>query len=341
MKDLLVSIDQGGSKTDVVIFASSGELLLRYDDKRLRETIDAPFEEIRWTLIEKVVLASLQALGASIIEVEHIIAALCGADWPEDYTRMRELLASHLKISSHRITIVNDSMAALRAGQPFREGRMNSAVIYAGTMFNCSLISSSGSSYTYGQLVNGEDHGAFAIGRQVWGAILDSYNGLLQPTLMTNLLLQRVKADSVLEICQMFNENSLAFSPVSYASILFQAVKCGDMVARNIFCKFARRWTDYFGKGAQMVGYTDESEVALYLSGGIFKNCPDLWLNEIKRNLSQYRYKVDCSIAKHEPVMGAVLLLLEMLNKIPLDEHIIGKITRSIPYKSLMIDSSI
>lgn len=341
MKELLIAIDQGGSKTDLVIFSLDGKLLLRTNDKFIRLEHIGSFEGKRWYYIEKLITGALELLDASVSDIAGIVAALCGADWQEDYRQMQEELARRLHIPQEIITIVNDCVAALRGGQPINEMKQNSAVIYAGTMFNCALESSSGKSYTYGRMINADDHGAFAIGKQVWNAIIDAYNGFQEPTIMTNILLEKYDADSVQDICEKFTSNSLVFQPITFASVLFQAIEREDMVAKIIFSKFANRWTRYVINGAHLVGFTAHTVVSLYLAGGVFKNCPQLWLKEIEQCLNQYKYNIDCSLSKLEPVAGAMLLLLEKFYQRPLCDQVIDNIVQSDLYSTLVIDSDI
>lgn len=341
MKDLLIAIDQGGSKTEVIVFSPDGRLLLRTNDKDIRLESVGSFEDNRWFFIEQTILNALKHLGGVSADICGVIAAMCGADWPDDYQHMHEVIASRLHIPTDRVYVINDCVAALRAEQPIIGDKPDSAIIYAGTMFNCSLESKLGSLYTYGRLINGEDHGAFAIGKQVWNAILDSYNGFQDPTLMTNIFLERQNAASVLEVCEKFTNNSLAFRPVSFAPILFQAVEKEDIVAKKIFCKFADRWTRYVIKGAPLVGFTSKTDISLFLSGGVFKNCPQLWMKEIKQCLSHYTYRIDCSLAKLEPIAGAIIMLLEKYYHKQLDRQVLINLKQSDVFKTLLINSTI
>lgn len=337
MKNILIAIDQGGSKTELIAFSDTGDLLFRTNDRGIREEKKGSFEDNRWFFITKLVNDSLHALGASISDVSGIMAALCGADWPEDYDTMHCSIVNHLGIAPERVFIVNDCVAALRAGQPIMGEKQDCAVIYAGTRFNCSLLSKSRESYTYGRFVNVNDHGAYAIGQQVWRAVVDSYNGFQEPTLMEALLLRHYHMDYFAEICQCFSMNKLSVVPVDLVSLFFEAIKKDDKIAKSIMSKFSSRWVKYVICGTHKVNITKDCILHLYLSGGLFKNCPNLWLEEIQRSVSLYDFPVRCTLGRLEPVGGAVMLLLEKFRKGTIDKKTADNLINSPIYKGLLV----
>lgn len=337
MNKLLISIDQGGSKTDIAIISCNGELLYRGNDKEFRSPNNCNFESKRWYYISKLVQASLVAIGASLGEVDCLLAALCGVDWIEDYSKAKVILSNKLRIEQKKIIVVNDCTAALRACLPLDFQRQNSAIIYAGTMFNCSVVTESGQSYTYGRFVNGNDQGAYAIGLSVWKSILDSYNGFQEHTVMENMMLKSQKINSIPELIEEITTNKRLFLPITYAPIFFHALEVGDKVAINIFNYFVQRWVRYVTEGIHRVGLSLESSICVYLSGGVFKNCTRLWINAITEELKKSNLQFTCSLSAYEPIAGAVIMLLERMYMRPLNFQTINEITSSPIFQSMMI----
>ena len=333
MEKVLISLDQGNSKTDIVIVSCSGCIVAR--ECYVYECIDFDFE--RWAIIKEIVVRLLSSINATLCDVEYLLAAVCGADREEDNVRIQQILSEILGISNNRITIVNDSQAALRAGMPFQAGPGNYAVVYAGTMFNCTLLSHSGKKYTYGHLVNGCDNGSFAMGRLAWETVIDSYNGFCDSTIMESIFLNHYGSKSISSLSTDFYSNKKTFSPCSFSKLLFTAVEHNDIVATEIMSKFAHRWAMYVVNGLSKICISVDENIDVVLAGGIFKNCSDLWLDLIKSEIREYCPNAFCSLSSVEPVVGAVLLLLEKINRGTLSAEIINNVKKSKLYKQLQI----
>lgn len=335
MSRLLIAIDQGGSKTELAVATTNGELLYRANDKHLRTCNYHDFESQRWQYIFKLTEESLEAVDATIADVDCMLAAVCGADWEEDIVRISNILSTIFGLASKKIIVINDCDAAFRACMPIALEMQNSAVIYAGTMFNCSIVSASNKSFTYGRLVNADDQGAYAIGYAVWRALIDSYNGFQEPTLMEKLFEELTETKSISEYIKDITTNSKNISPLSYAPILFKAVNENDRIASEIFDCFVKRWVKYVIAGAFKVGLTNNSSVRVYLSGGVFKNCPQLWYKRINDELARYSFNSSCYFANYEPIAGAMLLLLEKKYGNPLNNLMVNKIVDSKHFRSM------
>lgn len=334
MEHLLIAIDQGGTKTEVLVLTTKGELLSHTDDRDIRKYGDN-FEVTRWFYINYAIQKALSILGVSLDSVDYVLAAICGADWDEDYIRLQKLLSTSLCISKEKVIIVNDCIAALRSGMKITRTKQNFAVIYAGTRFNCSLISQNGLRYTYGRYINSVDHGAFAMGMQVWSSVIDSYNGLQESTMLEKLFLQYHKVSSISELYADFTNGRREFNPTQYTSLLMKAAKLRDKIAIELVTRFAYRWTQYVIFGLPKVGLTNMSKFTLILAGGIFKNCDILLVSSIRKELINKCPNSSCSLATLEPVAGSALLLLERYYGIPLEQGIIDRFIHSSIYITL------
>lgn len=339
MRKILVAVDQGGSKTEVVLLLDSGELLIRLDDNKLRSKYLGDFESKRWLLLSGIIRAALLRIDATIEDVECVMAGVCGADWPDDYGVMQMLLSQELGIRYEKVIIVNDCVAALRSVQTMEWSDQNYGVLYAGTMFNCALESELGKTFVYGRFVNMQDQGSCAIGYKAWQAIIDSFNGFQDPTLMEKLALSYYKTNSLSKLYADFTNERQQFSPMAFASVLFQAVASGDKIAHDILFGFAHRWVKYVINGAPKVGLKRKDRMNLVLTGGVFKSCAQQWLKAIECEVGKYDYNIICSLSKIEPVIGDVLLLLERYYQRPLNSKIIDKVTSSPVYKTLLIQN--
>ena len=144
MGNVLIALDQGNSKIELVIASTRGHILARerltYPQIRNIEE----FEKVRWRYIRDVFCKAMLSLNKSNADIVCLLAAVCGADCREDCKEVQQILSETLCIKKEIITVINDSVAALHSVIPLDNGTSNHSVIYAGSMLNCSLLSHKG-----------------------------------------------------------------------------------------------------------------------------------------------------------------------------------------------------
>ena len=337
MEHLLVAIDQGETKTDVIVLKSTGEICAYVTDKDLRDS-NTDFDNNRYLFIHHSIQQAILETNSSLDNVDYILAALCGVDWKEDYDNMQNTLSNTLLFPKEKIIIVNDCIAALRAGMPFHRHNDNYAVICAGTRLNCLLWSKDGMKYTYGRFINIEDHGAYAIGQHIWSAIIDSYNCFQSSTILEAKLLQLYKKESLTDLYAGFTSNRVMFNPSKFAHLLVEAVKCHDKVSIDIMNTIVHRWVQYIVRGLSKVALTNEAKFTVILAGGVFQNHDSPFIERIKYELSIYCPNADCAVASLRPVAGAAILVLEEYHKDKLDINIEERFTGSLIYNKLIVN---
>lgn len=335
MEHLLVAIDQGETKTDVIVLKCSGEICAYVTDKDFRNSM-ANFDNNRYLFIYHSIQQAILEIHSSLDNVVYILAAMCGADWQEDFVNMQNTLAKTLLFPKEKIIIVNDCIAALRAGIPFRRDNDNYAVICAGTRLNCSLWSKDDMKYTYGRFINIEDHGAYAIGQHIWSGIIDSYNGFQSSTILEAKLLQFYNKKSLADLYACFTCNNIVFNPSKFAHLLVEAIKCNDKVSINIMNTIAHRWVQYIVRGLSKVALTHESKFTVILTGGVLQNYESPFIERIKYELKNYCPNATCVVASLKPVVGAAILVLEEYHKDKLDINIEKRFTDSLIYKRIL-----
>ena len=335
MNHFLIAIDQGGTKTDVLVLTNTGEILAYADDRDIREFNDH-FEDKRYFYIRNTIKKALLTINSSLDDVDYILAAMCEADWEEDYIKMQNILFSTLSFPKDKIIIVNDSIAALRSGMPLNKTDSNYAVICAGTRFNCSLLSQNGKEYTYGRFINNKDHGAFAIGQQIWSAIIDSHNGFQVPTILEKLFLKYYGKESLLKLYVDLTSNRVEFNPSQLALLLVEAVNCDDEIAINIMDNFVYRWVQYVIQGLYKIDLTNKTKFTLVLAGGIFQNGDTHYIDKIKHELNHRCPNADCAVSPLKPIAGAAFLLLDKYYNEIIDQSIIDQFINSSFYQKLL-----
>lgn len=307
MAKYYLAIDQGGSKTEALIFEENGSILAFADDRDLRK----PGESYYSRQGEWIRYAAERALDKAGLPLGGLSGACCslnGADWKEDYERLRKLVSAELGLSESGIRIVNDCIGAMRGGASCG----NRAVICAGTGMNCALQAEDGREYIYGYFVNAPDQGGGALGTKAWQAILDAYTELGPKTMLTDLLLARHGETDLTALYKKFTSNRIVFRNYDLSPILMRAGREGDPVALQILGTAAERMVCYIEKAARKLSLEQE-RVNLVLTGGVFKGDGSVFYEMIEKCIQRKRLNFVCTPAQYEPVAGAALLLLDEL----------------------------
>ena len=302
-----LAIDQGGSKTEALIFGQDGRILAFADDRDLRVPGESYYSlQGRW--IRYAAEKALEKAELSLSDLAGACCSLNGADWESDYQRLRTLVSNELGLAEANILIVNDCIGAMRGGT----SGGNQAVLCAGTGMNCAVRAADGREYIYGYFVNAPDQGGGALGTRAWQAILDAYTGLAPQTLITQLLVQHHGETDLVELYKKFTTNKIVFRNYDLSPLLMRAAKANDPVAVNILETAARRMVTYIEKAAQKLDLQQE-QVTLVLTGGVFKGDGEEFFQTIERNIAARGLNFVCTQAHYEPVAGAALLLLDEL----------------------------
>ena len=317
-----LAIDQGGTKTDALLLTREGKILARVDDRDIRQHGEN-FNNMQGRFIRHVAEKAFAIVGESLDHLDGVCAAVCGANWDEDYVYLHNLVVTTLAIPPELAVIVNDCIAALRGGLPFHSGRQNCAILCAGTRMNCALRSAEGNKYVYGFFIGGGDQGAFTLGHQAWFAVIDSHNGFDRPTMLEDIFLKYHNASSVTALYADFTTERCPFTAPAYAPFLFDAAYADDVVAGRIIRRYARRWARFVTLGLPKIGLAADAPFTLVLSGGLFKGNGDILSNAIIAAVTKDCPNVVCLSATLEPVAGSALLLFEKLHGHPLPVEVI------------------
>lgn len=300
-----LSIDQGGSKTEALIFSHEGHILAFADDRDLREPGESYIKmQGRW--IRYAAEEALRKVGLSLQDLDGACCSLNGADWPEDYVRLRKLVSHELGLTEENIMIVNDCIGAMRGGT---DGG-SQAVLCAGTGMNCAVRGADGRELIYGYFVNAPDQGGGAIGTKAWQSILDAHTGLGPETALTGLLLELHGETDLIELYKKFTSNQVVFKNYDLSPLVMRGAKMGDHVAEEIVETAAKRMVSYMEIAAKKLEL-EEEQITLVLTGGVFKGDGEVLFHRIEQIIEQKGLRFTCSAADYEPVAGAALLLLD------------------------------
>jgi N-acetylglucosamine kinase-like BadF-type ATPase len=322
-----MGIDQGGTKTDIVIADHTGRILGVGND---RDWIKVAGERraVRMIRVKYAADKAVADAGLDLGNIQSVSASCNGADWDFEYAIGRKNLRNTLGIDN--VALYNDCIGALRGGTEIK-GR-DCAVICLGTGANCAVMNRKGEEYIYAYYLKDIHQGAGAIGKFVFQAVYDAEAGIGEKTLLTSLLLEKTGYQSVNELYMSvttgFTETDTPWKPSykEYSPLLFQAIKMGDPVAGQYIEWFCRELAHYVIVAAGKLEMKDR-EIAMVLSGGVPKS-GSIMLELLQKRLKEHLPGIICLNARFEPVIGALLLEYDRLYP----EGIPGDVMRKIDH---------
>jgi N-acetylglucosamine kinase-like BadF-type ATPase len=330
-----MGIDQGGTKTDVVIADHTGHILGTGNDRGWTP-VSGERRAVRMIRVKYAAEKAASDAGIPLENIERVSASCNGADWAFEYEVGRKNLRNTL--GTGQVSLYNDCIGALRGGTETKH--RDCAVICLGTGANCAVKNREGDEYIYAYYLKDIHQGAGAIGRFIFQAVYDAESGMGEKTLLTALLLEKTGYKTVDELYMSITtgrtETELPWRPEhkEYSPLLFQAIKMGDKVAREYVEWFCRGLARYVVNAARKLKMEDR-EITLVVSGGVPKS------GSIMTDLLQQRLKEDlpgitCLNALFEPVIGALLLEYDRLYPEGIPADVIGEMKRSCTERNLL-----
>lgn len=300
-----LAIDQGGTKTDAIVVSASGDILSAGNDR----TIRAYGENYALNQAQFIRLAAgnaLSAAGIGIEQIDGVCAALNGADWDHDYPRLRALTADALETDPSKVTVINDCIGAMRGGTADRR----CAVLCIGSGLNCAVRNGDEGEIIYGYFIAECDQGGGALGREVWRAVVDQYNGLGRETLLTPLTLEHFSMDAIPQLYIAFTDGTIPFDLKRLAPVLMRAAVAGDAVALGIIAQTSDRLCRYITCAMDRLGM-DDQPLTLVISGGVTKGDGCVLTDALRHRMRALKPAVRCVSAAYEPVAGTALVALD------------------------------
>ena len=287
---LMLSIDQGGTKTDVLIADDKGHIL-GYGNDRDWIPVTGERRGLRMIRIRHATDIAIRDAGISLAEVGYVSASCCGADWDFEYEVGRKNIRNTLGIKD--VELYNDCIGALRGGTEML-GR-DCAVLCLGTGANCAIFNREGQMHTYHYYMKQIHQGAGAIGRFIFQAVFDAEAGLGEKTALTGLLLEESGYSSVDELFMHIttgrteDEGPLQLEHKDYCPLLFRAIEQGDKLATDYLNWLCKELVAYVAIGVEKLSIDDRA-LNVVLSGGVPKGGNIMYerLHDSKRAVTKH-----------------------------------------------------
>jgi N-acetylglucosamine kinase-like BadF-type ATPase len=296
----VLGIDAGGTKTVCILADADGRIVAeaRGTGANLQAAGELEVEKVLHQVMETV-LSEWDGLPAAIC------LGIAGVDRPEDGEAVRGIMR---RIGFKTPTlVVNDALVALVAGAGDNPG----VVLVSGTgsiAYGRDAAGRAARSGGWGYLL-GDEGGGYWIGRAALSAVVRQYDGRGPATLLTELVLERLKlASPTALIREIYDRDVHRQTITGLASLVQTATERRDAVAADILHRAGAELAAAVGSVITRLEMRGDVFPTI-LAGGIFRGVP--WLvGDVKRRISEVAPRSEVRLLDVEPAIGAVRLAI-------------------------------
>lgn len=297
---VVVAVDGGGSKTDVVALELDGTVVAH----RRGPGSSPHFEGLDASVV---VVDALVRAVAGERPVAHAGLYLSGLDLPIEIERYRDAIARH-DWAAASLTVDNDLYALLRAGTD----EPDAVAIVCGTGVNAIGLRADGAEVRFPSLgpLSGDWGGGSGLGEAVLWHAARAVDGRGPATALVGEIERRLGIGSVGELIEAihFGERD-ASELITLAPAVFEAARAGDAVAIGLVDRQATELADFARACLTRLGLLDH-EVPVVLGGGIAQSGDERLLRGIRAGVSRFAPRARVTVVDAAPIVGAALLAL-------------------------------
>lgn len=312
----IMGVDQGGTKTDVVVSDIYGNIVGYGKGKGAYHIVDGVAAAT--AAVKEAGNMAIEKAGISSENIELLAAGMTGMDWPTDYPVLKSVLVNAMGISS--VKIYNDSIIAMYGGTTKSSG----AVMCAGTGLNVAVRSPDGKESILGFYIRNEDQGGSALAGRAIQKVFFSNIKLCGKTELTKLFCDYAKKTSVDDLLYLYSTDENFSSSIRYLVPQIIDTARHDEVAGKLITEFAEDLSKYVYVGLNKFNMLD-SFTDVVLSGSVLKGKDNLLTEKIVGCVKKFAPNSSIIRAKYAPVIGACLLALMNLDHFENDKGIILK----------------
>ncbi|MEC3978782.1 N-acetylglucosamine kinase [Amycolatopsis sp. H20-H5] len=306
-RDLVVAIDGGNSKTDVLVVSREGRVLGKSRGPGASpQNIGVP------ACVEALEGLVLNALDSAGLPRErpfgvHTSAYLAGLDFAREEEALHAALFA--RGWSDTLTVGNDTLALLRAGTQDGIG----VAVVCGAGINGAGIGPDGSEHRFPALgkISGDWGGGFRLGEEaLWWAVR-AEDGRGPGTALREAVAGHFGADTVVDVVRRLHFEELATSSIhGLCPLLFRVAAAGDEVAGDVVTRFVEEVSLLVAVILRKLGLTTEAP-EIILGGGVLTGVEPQVIGEIERRCLKVAPRAVVRVTDVDPVVGAALFGLD------------------------------
>jgi N-acetylglucosamine kinase-like BadF-type ATPase len=327
---LLLAVDGGNSKTDVVLGTATGEILAF-----VRGPGSSPHNlgvPGSMRLLDELIAdaRSAAAVPAGAV-VDHASVYLAGADLPVEVER---LYAAVSAMNWARTCVVdNDTFALMRAGTSMPDA----IAVVCGAGINCAGRVADGRSARFPSL--GEISGDWGGGHHLatlalWHAARGE-DGRGRPTALSAAVAVHFGRSTVESVSFGLHLGEIPTERISeLAPLLFAVAAAGDEVASEVVRRQVDEILALHRVAADRLGLRDAPHTVV-LGGGVLRARHPQLHEPLIAGIAAYAPRADVTVVTDPPVVGAALLALDALGAAPATEQVLREALRRAPDAAL------
>jgi N-acetylglucosamine kinase-like BadF-type ATPase len=303
---VLLAVDGGGSKTDVLVLAVDGTVLAHTRGGGSCPQVIGVAPAL--AVIDELVREALAQVSRP--RVLRVGVYLSGLDLPvEIETFSAALHALPWFLQAAGVVVENDTFALLRAGTASHEA----VAVVCGTGINCVGRRADGVTARFPALgrISGDWGGGFELGEQaVWHAAraLDGRGG---PTILATLVPAALGRPTMAAVIEDLHFGHLDHDDIALLSpVLLDAAGRGDRVAIGVVERQADEIAALALAALRRLGL-DDAAVPVVLGGGVLAARDDALTEGIRSRIAAGAPGAHLVFVADRPVLGAAFLVLE------------------------------
>ncbi len=305
---LLLAVDGGNSKTDVLVADLSGRVRAHVRGPScapIHHGLDGAMDALD-LLVRRALGNATSAAGAEPAHPAVGVFALAGADLPHEE---EELLAACRRRGWVRRTVVrNDAFALLRAGTDRGWG----VAVVCGAGMNAVGVGPDGSVVRFPALgpISGDWGGGSDVGLAALAAAVRAQDGRGRPTVLATAVPAHFGLPDPLAVTVALHLGELPERRlVELAPVLFDAARHGDPAAREVVLRLAGEVTAFAVAALDRLSVAaDEPDVVL--GGGLLRAGLPLLDDAVRAGIRRHAPGATVQTVDVEPIVGAGLLAL-------------------------------
>ncbi|WP_243841998.1 N-acetylglucosamine kinase [Microbacterium hydrocarbonoxydans] len=301
--DLVLAVDGGGSKTDVVLLDTAGAVLAWERGPGSSPQLEGLAESVR--IIDALVRAALGDRDPARLAQAGLY--LSGLDLAEEIDAFRTAIAGMPWAQGPHVA-ENDLHALLRAGTDAPDA----VAVICGTGMNAIGVRGDGAVARFPALgpLSGDWGGGTELGGAVVWHAARAEDGRGPETALRSLLLETVGAPSVNALIEDVHLGRRADDGfATLAPLVFEAAHAGDAIARAVVQRQAEEVVAYARACVTGLGL-QRTSIPVVFGGGVARARDPLLLHGITRGLEEHVPDARLEIVDAPPVRGAALLAL-------------------------------
>jgi N-acetylglucosamine kinase-like BadF-type ATPase len=333
VSELLLAVDGGNSKTDLVLLAADGTVVAA----SRRPTVShqqVGLEEAGRRLRQQVGALAASA-GRPVTEPIAALAVLClaGMDLPSDE---RALMRLHARTGiAAALVLENDTVAGLRAGSPDGWG----VGVDVGEGINGVGIAPDGRRARFAGLgpISGDRGGGGSLGMEALGAAVRGQDGRGGRTSLEALVPAHFGLRRPLDVTAALYAGRIPEGRTSeLAGVVVEAARDGDAVALQLIGALADECASFAIAAIRRLRLGRQA-IPVVLFGGVARGAGDLLAAAVAERVAGTAPRARVVVLEAPPVLGAALLALDRV--VPGDTAADARVRASITHEGLLADA--